>query len=270
MTGPAAPALPALGALPAIGLAEMVDRAALQTRVDRKYVLPLGAVDDVVAGLAETDGARVLEIDAVRSFGYASLYYDTPDLAGYHLAARRRRRRFKVRHRTYLDSGDHFLEVKTRGGRGTTVKNRIPLPGPARGLDGGAAFVDAVLCEAGLGWVRSEDLRPVLRTTYRRSTLHLPIGDSRLTIDTDLTWALPGGRALTLPGVAVVETKSSAAASAADRRLWRSGHRPSRISKYGTGLAALRGDLPDNTWCPVLRRHFHPLAAPATDDRTLP
>ena len=269
MTVVDAPELPSVAGLEAVGLAELVARAALQTRVDRKYVLPLAAAGQVVAELARHELVRVLEIGGQRSFGYESLYLDTPDLAGYHLAARGRRRRFKVRLRTYLDSEESYLEVKTRGMRGATVKERVPHD--SAGLDApGSDFVDDVLGRSGLGWVRCRDLRPTLRTAYRRTTLHLPATDGRVTVDTGLTWSLPGGADATLPGVAIVETKSSAAASAVDRRLWRAGHRPTRVSKYGTGLAALRGNLPDNRWCPVLRRHFSLLTPCSTDDRTHP
>ena len=41
-----------------------------------------------------------------------------------------------------------------------------------------------------------------------------------------------------------------------DRLLWQRGTRPARISKYATGLAALRPDLPDVPWRRTLRRHF--------------
>ena len=251
--------LPVAGGLPGIGLPELVERAALQTRVDRKYVLPPAGADEVVARLARAEDVRVLDIGSRRSFGYESLYLDTPDLDGYHLAARGRRRRFKVRRRTYLDSGESYVEVKTRGSRETTVKERVAADGSPRVHE----FVDDVLCRAGLGWVRSRDLRPALRTAYRRTTLFLPASGSRVTVDTGLTWALPGGEDVALPGVAIVETKAASATCAADRLLWRAGCRPSRISKYGTGLAALRGDLPDNRWCPVLRR-----LAPELDPRT--
>ena len=267
MTAVVVPVLPSVAVLEPVGLAELVARASLQTRVDRKYVLPLAAAEDLVTGLARTEDLRVLEIGGLRTFGYESLYFDTAELTGYLLAARGRRRRFKVRRRSYLDTGTSFLEVKTRGLRGTTVKERISDTGD---LAAGACFVDDVLDRAGLGAVRSRDLRPTLRTAYRRTTLHLPATDVRVTVDTDLTWALPGGPAAALDGVALVETKSSSAPSAADRRLWRSGHRPSRISKYGTGLAALQGDLPDNRWCPVLRRHFSLLTPCTSDERTLP
>jgi hypothetical protein len=259
-----APALRSAAALASVDLAELTAFAARQTRVDRKYVLPLATADRVVAELGLAEGARVLEMEGRREFGYASLYLDTPDLTGYHLAARGRRRRFKVRRRTYLDSGDAFVEVKTRGARGTTVKQRVPDDGDA------GDFVEAVLGAAGHDAVRSRDLGPTLHTAYRRTTLLLPATDDRVTVDTDLTWWLPGGSALTLPGLAVVETKTGSGASAADRRLWRRGHRPARISKYGTGLAALRGDLPDNRWWPVLSRHFTTLIPSSTSDDRIP
>jgi len=250
-------ALATAAVLPPITLAELVERAALQTRIDRKYLVPLATAEQVVAGLAGQ--ARVLEIGGRRDFGYTSLYFDTPDLASYHLSARGRRRRFKVRRRSYLDTGQSFLEVKTRGGRGTTVKERTPDDdGPGRGLDPAARrFVDAVLARAGIAPVAGQ-LHPVLATHYQRTTVHLAGSESRLTVDTDLTWSLPRGPGLDLPGLAIVETKSSSTPSAADRWLWRHGHRPARVSKYGTGLAALHEHLPANTWHPVLRRHFAP------------
>ncbi|MFF5186760.1 VTC domain-containing protein [Streptomyces sp. NPDC000345] len=244
----------AVGALRPVGLGELVDRAELLTRLDRKYVLPLADLPFLLGGLG-TD-VRVLEIDGARDFGYRSLYHDTPDLDAYLGAARGRRRRFKVRVRSYLDSGLDFLEVKTRGPRGTTVKQRIPHAAGDRLLDGHArAFVDTVLASARID-SRGFCLRPALTTTYRRTTLLLPGDGSRVTVDTALVWALPdGSRVLGVPGRAVVETKAGRAGSGADRLLWSLGHRPCTVSKYGTGLAALRPELPAHRWLPVLRRH---------------
>ena len=76
------------------------------------------------------------------------------------------------------------------------------------------------------------------------------------------------GRCLRLPGLAVIETKTVAAACGVDRLLWQRGHRPGRISKYATGLAALRPELPAAPWHRTLRRHFtaghEPAAHPVT------
>lgn len=233
----------ALDRLPVVPLDELVATAALLTRVDRKYLL---APDDAAAVLGALPGARVLAIGGQRGFGYDSLYLDTPALTGFHLAARGRRRRFKVRRRTYTDTGERWLEVKTRGPRGATVKERTPDGGPAR------AFVDDVLARSGVDLVG--DLVPVLGTRYTRSTLLL--GLARVTVDTDLVWRTPAGRALPVVDRVVVETKSGSAPSAADRLLWRAGHRPVRISKYGTGLAALHPELPGNRWHSTLTRHL--------------
>ena len=58
----------------------------------------------------------------------------------------------------------------------------------------------------------------------------------------------------------VVETKSAGAPSAADRVLWRHGVRPTKVSKFCTGLAVIRPDLPANKWHRVIDRHWRTAA----------
>lgn len=256
MTAPASSLglAPVVDALDPIGLDELVQRASLLTRLDRKYMLPVRELPLVISGLGVD--VRVLEMGRARDFGYRSVYFDTPELDGYLRTARRRRRRFKLRVRTYLDSGDHYFEVKTRGPRGTTVKQRIPYDGDLDRLTPEArAYADEVLAGAGID---SGGFRfvPTLVTSYRRTTLFLPASDSRVTVDTGLVWTLPDGTGLRTPDRAVVETKSGRAGSEADRLLWSLKHRPLPLSKYGIGLAALRPGLPAHRWLPVLRRHF--------------
>ena len=65
-----------------------------------------------------------------------------------------------------------------------------------------------------------------------------------------------GDRTLSLPGMVVIETKTGSALSSVDRLLWRRHCRPCRMSKYGTGLAALRPHLPATHWRRTLRRGF--------------
>jgi hypothetical protein len=239
----------ALDRLPAIGLDELADQAALLTRRDRKYLVPVADAADTVAQLV---GARVLSIDGRRAFRYESVYFDTPDLVSYLAAARRRPRRFKVRTRTYLDSGLCLLEVKTRDPRGRTVKDRLPYgAGRRTELDrAGLAFVEA---SEEVGGGLGPALVPALTTSYTRTTLLLPDG-ARLTIDTGLRAWATDGRTVRLPGIAVIETKGRGAASVADRALWAAGHRPVRISKFCTSLAALHPELPANRWTRALQR----------------
>jgi len=259
-------ALAALAGLGPIGLDELTAQAELQTRRDRKYVLPLSELSALLPALGRD--TRILDIDGRRLFRYASVYFDTPDLTSFRLTALRRRKRFKIRTRTYLDSGLCWLEVKTEGVRGGTVKTRLAYAqDDHRDVAPGRWFVDAVLADLAVADPAALALAPILTTRYLRSTLYLPASQSRVTIDIDLAWNDLGRADLALPALAVVETKTRAAASEVDRLLWARGHRPTPISKYATGLAALRPDLPAAPWRRLLRRHFPP-AAPAADRRT--
>ncbi|MCM0641082.1 polyphosphate polymerase domain-containing protein [Cellulomonas wangsupingiae] len=255
--------------LPTVTLDELQARACLQSRVDRKYVVPDAVVDDLLTDLRDgCEAARVLRIDGREVFAYESVYFDTPDLTCYLGAARRRRRRFKVRTRTYLDSGACFAEVKTRGPRGSTVKTRAPYDRDLRDrlTPEALAFARAVLDAAAVPHPDDPRYAPTLVTRYHRRTFLLPGphgADSRLTVDTHLTWTAARGSALRLDGLSVVETKTGATPSAADRLLWRRGHRPVRLSKYGTGMAATTPDLPCTPWRRVLDRHVTPALVPA-------
>jgi SPX domain-containing protein involved in vacuolar polyphosphate accumulation len=236
-----------------ISLEELNAVASLQTRVDRKYALHADAARGILETLPE--GTRVLEVAGATAPRYASMYFDTPDLASFRMAAHSRRRRFKLRTRAYVDSRVAFLEVKTRGARSVTVKDRLDYDIRDRDVltDDGKTYAEPVLADLA---VDPDALGPTLRTRYRRTTYLLP-GGSRATVDTALEWEDAHGTVLNRPHLVIVETKSTGAASELDRLLWRAGHRPASLSKYGTGLAALRPALPANKWTRVLRRHFH-------------
>lgn len=253
-----------------VGLDELVETASLLARVDRKYVVPRSMVDDLLTRL--DDGTRVLEIDGVRDFAYESVYFDTPDLLSFRMAAQPRWRRFKLRTRSYLDTGAAYLEVKTRGARGRTVKERDAYPLDARSrLTPGALDEAATALEAiGIDGERAAELESSLSTHYRRATILTADGLSRATIDTRLRWTRPDGTGFALPRVAIVETKSGGTASPVDRTLWRLGHRPASVSKYATGLAALQPELPRNRWARLLNGPFASATPTIADPRETP
>ena len=151
--------------LRAVGLDDLNKSASLLTRKDRKYIVPMALAKKLIT----QGGLRVLEIEGLRSFRYESVYFDTPDRISYLAAAHKRRRRFKVRTRSYVDSGLCSLEVKTRERRGLTEKHRLPYAVDRKTcLDGEALeFIDAFETIAPV----SRELRPVLTTRYSRTTL---------------------------------------------------------------------------------------------------
>jgi hypothetical protein len=246
-----------------ISLEELTSQAAMLTRVDRKYAMTAEDAAEVLAELPET--TRVLSMGGRRGFSYESYYFDTPDLLSFRMAALGRRRRFKLRTRSYVDSADAFLELKTRGARSATVKERIEYGFDDREelTDEGREYAVEGLGALGIPDPDGLELRPTLATRYRRTTLLAPEGGGRATIDTALSWELADGTSMALPDLVIVETKSGQRTADIDRLLWRHGIRPSTISKYGTGLAALRPDLPRNKWARVLRRRFHPAGVAA-------
>lgn len=235
----------------ALSLKEVLAVADLQTRTDRKYVVGPDVFDRLIDELGA--GLGVLEIGGRRLFRYESVYFDTPALESYLGAAHGRRRRFKVRTRSYLDSGECMLEVKTRSGRGETVKARMPYDHSRRtSLD--ADGMDFVRLHASLP--SGDALAPVLTTAYSRATyVDLSTG-SRLTCDTGLECSSPVGASVSLPDELLVETKSAGSPTAADRFLWRAGARPVAVSKFCVGMAALDPTLPANKWSRILHRHF--------------
>lgn len=241
--------------LAAISLDELVESAELLTRVDRKYLLTSADAAAALSGLPSA--TRLLTIDGRSDFGYSSTYFDTAGQHSFRSAATGRRRRWKVRTRSYLDTGDCWLEVKTRGPRGSTVKERIPHDAAAaERLDRAATeFVEDRLRAARVPLPGPWQARPAIQTAYRRSTLALPDGRSRATLDTGLRWRLPDGAEWSPPGAVILEVKTGSSRTPLDRALWAAGHRPSRISKFGAGMALLDPSLPDHRWHRLLASH---------------
>jgi hypothetical protein len=233
-----------------VDLDELERVASLQTRVDRKYLLPAHRSTELLSALHHD--VAVLRIDGACTFRYDTIYFDTPSLDSYLGNAHRRRHRFKVRIRTYVDAGIAALEVKLKGRRDETVKVRASHPVEAGAIltPTSAAFVDETLGQRGL----SGRLRPVLATSFVRVTLLDRVDGSRTTLDRDVSLGGLDGAAVVLRDHSIIETKSVGAATAADRWLWAHGHRPTSFSKFCVGMALQHAELPANKWNRILRR----------------
>lgn len=238
-----------------VSLEELQSTASYLIRKDRKYIVPISTLGSILNAIDAE--ARVLEIDGQRSFRYESLYFDTADLQSYFGALRRRPDRFKVRVRIYTDSGLTYLEAKTRDHHGRTVKNRM----------GRGGCTEPTLNESELRWLEhlqevgesATALTHTITTSYIRTTLVLPRGEGRVTIDDSLRFSTPDGTSISIPSLVILESKGNGHATNVDRLLWREGIRPISISKYGCGLSLLETNLPSNRWYRV-RNHMANLA----------
>ncbi len=239
---------------PSVSLHDVVERAQLQVRVDRKYLVP--AAELPRAGEQLRDHLQVLEIAGRRRFAYESRYFDTPSLMTYHEHALDRANRFKVRTRSYLESRETMFEVKLAVADGGTIKRRRAHPFAARAQITPAArrHLAAVLQRA----ERSlpSELVQTCVTAYRRTTFVTVDGTARITIDHDLVCSDDTGAVGALTDDVVVEVKSATGDSRPDRALARLGLEPQSMSKYCVGLALLHPDLPSAPWDALLERHF--------------
>ncbi|MDN6299576.1 MAG: polyphosphate polymerase domain-containing protein [Micrococcaceae bacterium] len=243
----------AVAAREPIGLQEVNEGAALQTRVDHKYLLTPGQFTALAAKL--DDRFRVLTIDGRRTFRYESVYFDTPEFEQYRAHRQGRRRRYKVRTRTYADTGLCMFEIKTKGLRGATVKHRIPhqMDDAGRMTSDARSFLDGVI--AAEYSMSPAALQPVMESDYRRATFVDPVDGERLTCDVDLVYS-DQARTLHGPELFVIETKTASGQGAASTALSELGIRPVSMSKYCVGIAMLHPELPANKWSRLLRRNF--------------
>jgi hypothetical protein len=248
-----------LGALPSISLPQLVALADLQHRFESKYIVPIDRIPSFVGELARrTASLKVLEIDGRRSHGHANEYFDSPDLRLYRDHAQGRRRRYKVRTRRYESDPLVYAELKTKDGRGRTLKHRVMLPGmhmtqlPADVVSSFHARLQQV----------HTDLAPVELThsasvRYRRGTLVLE-GDTagpaeRVTIDWDLAVGRGGARRQLGRSHVIVEVKGPRPHGAAASALVSLGHRPISLSKYCLAVAAVDDAARSHPWVAVLR-----------------
>jgi hypothetical protein len=230
-----------------IGLGEMAT-VALQDRTDTKFVLTAEQLWRAVAAMAGE--YRVLEVEEVRLQRYHTRYFDTAALDLYLAHHAGRATRYKVRCRTYVDTGGSFLEVKRRTATGRVVKRRLPIARPLDRLTAAAAaFLDSRLS------IDPAGLLPVLTNDFRRVTLVSRRRPERLTLDLDLRFG-GGARTVALPGLAVAEVKQAGRGrdSAFMQEMRARGIRQDRFSKYCTGVALLMPWVKHNNFKPRLRR----------------
>jgi hypothetical protein len=229
-----------------IGLAEMKE-VALMDRSDTKYVMCVQQLYTTLSALR--DDYRVLEVAGTRVNHYRTVYFDTEDLAMYRQHHSDRRIRCKVRSREYVDTAESFLEVKWKGKRGRTVKERVQTEGLVTELEAGAA--PAVATRVPLD---PRSLVPTVANRFVRITLVSRSRGERVTLDTRLEFE-GGGRSAALPGIAIAEVKQDGAdrSSPFVRQMRAAGIRPIGFSKYCIGVALLYPEVKHNRFKPRLR-----------------
>ena len=227
-----------------ITLAE-IGNLQLANRFDSKFLFHRGDLDVLLRHFSSyTD---LLEVNGETLQGYKNLYYDTADFQLYHAHHNGLRSRYKVRERTYLSSGDRFLEIKEKNNRNLTLKNRLPLASDEKYYD----FLDDYLP------VNFRPLLPSLRTEYGRISLLSQNRVERMTIDIGLTLTKPNGDdAIILEHLGILELKAESQSYlpviAKLKKQLELHQTP--FSKYSIGCALQYPHLKQNLFKPTLAR----------------
>ena len=161
-----------------ITLKEM-DRVKLMDRTDTKFTFHISILPQVLDAVKSQ--YKILEIENKRISKYETLYYDTSTFDLYHRHQSGRLNRYKIRHRTYVESALGYLEVKFKNNKGRTIKERIKKKEvPATWDDASTTFLDSKLP------FLSSTLKPVVWVNYKRITLVSKTNAERVTIDLEM------------------------------------------------------------------------------------
>jgi hypothetical protein len=226
---------------------EEMDRVKLQTRVDTKYMFAGTDLLELLVKLLPE--YRLLEVEGERGTRYRSLYFDTADLAHFRDHHNGRVFRSKVRLREYVRTGQCFLEVKRKTGRGDTDKVRMKAPSITQTLtDEQSAFVVQASNNP-------EALGPVLWNHFTRLTFVHDVRHERLTIDREIRFS-SADNSRELVGICVAELKEERAdrGSPFARLMRERVIAPSGMSKYCIGMLMLGLAPKHNTFKETLLR----------------
>ena len=227
-----------------ISLKEM-DNVKLMNRTDTKYTFRINQLPEILKEIK--DDYRVLIIKGKNLSRYETLYYDTNKLFLYYRHHSGELNRYKIRHRTYVESEIGFLEVKFKNNKGRTIKDRIKKKDvPYHWENEISTFLDSKLP------FDPNSLVPVLWVNYSRLTLVNKSSAERLTIDLHLEFK-KDDKVRSFNNLVIAEVKQEKRKPSAFIKLMKQHHIPEgSISKYCMGIATSYENVKKNNFKPKL------------------
>ena len=224
-----------------------IEQVKLMNRIDTKYWFHANKLDEILNRISAH--YYILEIDHKQVLSYSTTYFDTPVNSMYKAHHNGRLNRYKVRHRTYIDSGISFLEIKRKNNKGRTIKNRISTNRETNSFNKDAQVFLKHNCP-----FTAHDLQPAIRNQFQRITLVSKNFDERCTIDLNLQFKSKE-QEVKLDDLAIIEIKTngSPAHSRLSRLLMTLGIKKSGFSKYCIGRALTEDNIKHNAFKPRIR-----------------
>ena len=223
---------------------KQMDRVKLLSRSDTKYLISKKIISDLLPLIIRD--YFILEIDGNRISSYHTAYLDTPDKTYYKHHHQGRKKRHKVRFRTYVESCSSFLEVKLKEKGKTNKKRIISTQNNSLDEDQKAFLSD---------WITEdfEQLNISLENTFQRVTLVHKTDQERVTIDFNLNFGMKNQK-IPLDELVIIEIKQSRVnRNSLISKLLRSKLiRPFRLSKYCIGSILMDDGLKYNRFKSML------------------
>ncbi len=218
-----------------------MDSVKLMDRTDTKFVFN---IDILSAVLNEAKTFyKILDVEGNRISRYKTLYFDTQNFDLYNKHHSGKLNRYKVRHRTYVESSLGFLEVKFKNNKGRTLKTRIKeLSVPDIKQGKAFEFLQKMLP------FNPQDLIPKIWINYSRITLVNKTSAERLTLDLNLEFERDGQKKI-LNKLVIAEVKQDSKVASPFISIMRANHvRQGSISKYCFGVASSFSEVKKNNF----------------------
>lgn len=234
-----------------ISLKEM-DAVNLMNRVDTKFLINIKQLHILLNKAIEH--YRIVEIEGKRIPHYSSIYFDTKDTEMYRMHHNGKLNRYKIRMRSYVDSGISFLEVKNKNNKGRTSKKRIQI--------NEEDFQLLRLNEPEQDFLhsrtpfQSSELKPVIQNFFERITLVDKNKTERVTIDLGLIYKdIDTGSSKNVDDLVIVEMKQDGASKSFFRQYLNDLRvLPGSMSKYCLGMVLLNSDIKTNSFKTKIRK----------------
>lgn len=227
---------------------ERMNQVQLMNRTDQKFWFHSDELADLLQNIR--DEYFMLQVLGQFKIPYSTTYYDTWNNAMYISHHNGKLNRYKVRRRSYLNSGISFLEIKKKNNKGRTIKERIP----ADHTESSFTVQENEFISTHTPF-SCEDLTPSLINSFLRMTLVNKNFKERCTIDTGLSYG-EADKSIKIENLVIIEIKRDGKGgySPLETALRDIRVRPSGFSKYCIGRSVTEPGLKKNAFKRKIRR----------------
>jgi VTC domain-containing protein len=226
---------------------KQASKVKLMNRMDQKFWFHVSNLPELFQTIKDDYYAQTINNSVWQQ--YASKYFDTPDDIMYKAHHNGKLNRYKIRRRDYLESDDHFLEIKFKSNKGRTIKKRMESENGDKGFD---HFEGGFIQERSI--FNEQELIESLKNTFYRLTLINKDFNERCTLDVDINF-FANGQSTALNNLAILEIKSEKGNHSSPLKLYLRDHRlkSSGFSKYCIGRALTNENLKRNRFKQKIR-----------------